>query len=91
MLSLVYDNNATRTFTIGAYTIPGGYESRDEFSHAFGRRLQEFECREGNQVLKTLSRTYIVSYNPLVQTKFVRFRTCMGVSPPSPIEWTPAF
>ncbi|MEX2244323.1 MAG: hypothetical protein WD716_10825 [Fimbriimonadaceae bacterium] len=75
-LATLYDSSHVITVPVSAYTIPGGFESREYLTHKTGYRLQAFECQVEGVPQKTLERMQVIQYDHLITVDFIKIRDC---------------
>lgn len=82
-LQQLFQDSHTITIQVPSYTIPGGYESREELTYFCGTRLQAFECRVNGVSQKRLERSRQIDYGHEISVTFIKIRECPIAEPPA--------
>jgi hypothetical protein len=80
-LQTLYDNSGLISITVPNFTIPPGFEAREEKSHKTDSIAQDFQCQVSGVPVKTLSRSKVIGHSFEISVKFVKLRDCNEEEP----------
>lgn len=81
-LQTLYSNDHDITITIPSYTIPSGYEAREEKNYSIVKIAQTFECQVEGNPQKALTRYKWTQANTTITVRLNKLRDCPEAEPP---------
>ncbi len=81
-LQALYDNSGLVSLPVEQYTVPPGWEAREQLFYTMVGRVQSFDCVENNVVLKTLSRARFTDVNMRIEVRMLKIQDCPVPEPP---------